>query len=238
MNIDKLDQLRLLKERVISRQDPLHYIGTHSAIQSYDGGKMFSPYESQKEYLNTLIDDRFVICKSGRQTGLTVSTMMYIFWYAMHHENKNIFILTHDFNQARDNLDTIRFAFDNLPAPLRYDIELTENLKDRCGFSNGTRILASSSPYCTRGCSIDLLHVDNFELFKPDVQEEIFICTIPSMSCSKDSKMFVTSSCAGGVGSTFFNKIFKEAQEGTNGWTPIILKRPETEPKIWGRDKP
>jgi len=227
MNIeDKLYKLRLLQEQVVSSQDPVHYLANHARIPSIGLGKHFELYEHQKEYMSALTSDRFVICKGDRQTGLSISTLMYIFWYAMHHENKNIFILSNTSYGAEDSLNKIRFAYENLPVSLRNGIEYAENRKSKCRFANGTRIIATSNPHAMRGATLDLVHVDNFELIKPYTQDELWMSMVPAILSNKESKIIITSSSAG-AGTKLFNRLFREGAVGKNRFTPITLRLPD-----------
>ena len=93
--MNKLTQLRLLKEMVISKQDALHYITTHSSMQHPVHGPIpFQPQESQMDYLNASIAGDSVLLKAACQTGTTVATMMYIVSSAMFNYDVEILLTT------------------------------------------------------------------------------------------------------------------------------------------------
>lgn len=231
--MNKLTQLRLLKEMVLSEQDALHYITTHSSMQHPVHGPIpFQPQESQMEYLNALIAGDKVILKAARQTGTTIATMMYIFYYAMFNSDKTILLTSNTLDQAFDNLQRIRYAFDNLHDVMRGGMEIVYNHKHKIEFSNGTRIIASGAhASCARGMTVNLLHIDNFELISTGMQEDLFQCIWPGIVCNKHSQMIITSTSPG-QGSRMFNDLYYEAEAGKNGFTAIRMDAQYTVPAI------
>lgn len=226
--MNKLTQLRLLKEMVLSKQDALHYITTHSSMQHPVHGPIpFQPQESQMEYLNALIAGDKVILKAARQTGTTIATMMYIFYYAMFNSNKTILLTSHTLDQAFDNLQRIRYAFDNLHDVMRGGMTVN-NHKYRMELSNGTRIIASAAhASCARGMTVNLLHIDNFELISTGMQEDLFTCIWPGVVCNDHSQMIITSTSPG-QGSRMFNDLYYE----DNGFTSITMTDQYTVPAV------
>jgi len=220
--MNKLSQLRLLKEMVISKQDALHYITTHAAMQHPVYGPIpFQPKVFQMEYMDALISGENIILKGERQTDTTLITMMYIFYYAMFNSDKTILLTANKQDLAVDNLNRIRYAFDNLHDTMKGGLKIKYTSKTEIGFNNGTRIQARGiSPSVGRGMTIDLLYIENFELVNPQLQNEFWESCVPTIVTG--GRCIITSTSAG-QGSTLFNRMYDAAIEGISGFTPVRI---------------
>ena len=222
MKTDKLNKLRMLKERVLSTQDPLYFLSNYVTVPSHGEQVPWEMYKDQIKYISTLAEGKDVICKASRRSGATFSSLMYILWYALHHEERNIIIMTNTHEQSCENIRTIRSMFESLPDVAKGDIDeyYGGNQKVTCSFTNGTRIISGTQPFIARGMSVALLYIDNFELFDVDTQEETWCCLYP---CILAGGRIMLSSTSPGPSSKKFGDMFKEAVAGENRFTPIVM---------------
>ena len=64
--------------------DPLYFIKNYIKIITLDEGlQPFTPWDFQEELLNTVHDNRFVICKFPRQTGKSTTVISYLLHYIL-----------------------------------------------------------------------------------------------------------------------------------------------------------
>lgn len=63
--------------------------------------------EQQKDYLNTVHNDKFTILLAPKQSGKDYTTLPYLLWYALFHSNKTIVIVGHSFEEMKILLERI-----------------------------------------------------------------------------------------------------------------------------------
>ena len=86
------------KEEVIEYQkcmkDPSYFARTYVKIISLDEGLVpFNLYDYQEKMFEHFNDNRFSIVLACRQSGKSISSVVYLLWYACFHPEKNIAIL-------------------------------------------------------------------------------------------------------------------------------------------------
>ena len=70
------------------------------------------------DYQETLVSSyskHNTICASSRQSGTSVTTMMYLLWECFFKPERTIMLVSNKIYAARDNLQKIKFAYDALP---------------------------------------------------------------------------------------------------------------------------
>ena len=171
----------------------------------------FKPYSYQKKLFKTFNENRFNIVLACRQSGKSITSVVYILWYAIFNPEKTIAILANKGATAREMLGRITLALENLPFFLQPGCK--ELNKGNITFANNAKIIASAtSGSSIRGLSIDLLFLDEFAFVERDA--EFYTSTYPVISAGDETKVIVTST-ANGVGNMFF-KIYESAQKGIN----------------------
>lgn len=171
----------------------------------------FKPYPYQKKLFKTFNENRFNIVLACRQSGKSITSVVYILWYAIFNPEKTIAILANKGATAREMLGRITLALENLPFFLQPGCR--ELNKGNITFANNAKIIASAtSGSSIRGLSIDLLFLDEFAFVERDA--EFYTSTYPVISAGDETKVIITST-ANGVGNMFY-KIWESSQKGIN----------------------
>ena len=193
-------------------KDPVYFTENFIKIISLDTGLIkFELYEYQKNMFKQFGDNRFNIVLACRQSGKSITSVIYILWYATFNPEKTIAILANKGATAREMLGRITLALENLPFFLQPGCK--ELNKGNITFSNNAKIIAAAtSGSSIRGLSIDLLFLDEFAFVERDA--EFYTSTYPVISAGDETKVIITST-ANGVGNMFF-KIYESSQKGIN----------------------
>ena len=199
-------------------QDPLYFIENYIRIVNIDQGLIpFNLYPFQKEIVQLVEKERFVICKMPRQTGKTTTIAAVLLWYAMFHEDFSIAILAHKSSQSREILGRIQLAYEHLPRWLQLGI--VEWNKGNIELENGSKMLAAStSASAIRGGSFNLIYLDEFAFVPTHIQEEFFASVYPTISSGQTSKVLITSTPNG---LNLFFKLWTDSENGLNNYKRI-----------------
>lgn len=197
--------------------DPVYFAETYGKVISLDKGLVpFKLYPYQKEMFEHFQDNRFSIVLACRQSGKSISSCMYILWYALFHPDQTIAILANKGATAREMLARITLALENTPFFLQPGTKALN--KGSIEFSNNSRIIAAAtSGSSIRGLSVNLLFLDEFAFVENAAQ--FYTSTYPVISSGKTSRVIITST-ANGIGNTF-HKIYEGAVQEVNEFKPF-----------------
>lgn len=176
--------LEMLEEIRRVREDPVYFCRNYVHIKHPTRGQiLFDLYPYQEDIINKYQYNRFNILLSARQTGKTETTAAYILWYAMHHDVKNILIVSNKAKNAMDIIAKIQNAYEELPAWLKPGINPNNWNKHTCEFENKSIIKSeTTSENSGRGQSISLLYCDEFAFVPDHIQEEFWASIFPTLS--------------------------------------------------------
>jgi len=193
-------------------QDPAYFAEKYVKIINLDEGLVnFKLYPYQQNMFKHFNDNRFSIVLACRQSGKSISSVVYLLWYACFHPEKTIAILANKGAVAREMLARITLALENLPMFLQPGCKALN--KGSVEFSNNSRIIANAtSASSIRGMSINLLFLDEFAFVENDAQ--FYTSTYPVITSGKDTQIIICST-ANGVGNVF-HKIWEGAVQKTN----------------------
>ena len=97
-------------------QSPAYFARTYCKIISLDSGLVpFNLYDYQANMFEHFNEHRFSIVLACRQSGKSISSVVYLLWYAIFHSEKTIAILANKGATAREMLARITLALENLP---------------------------------------------------------------------------------------------------------------------------
>ena len=198
-------------------KDPAYFARTYIKVISLDLGLVpFDLYPYQEKMFHHFNDTRFSIVLACRQSGKSISSVVYLLWYACFHPEKNIAILANKGATAREMLARVTLALENLPFFLQPGCKALN--KGSIEFSNNSKIMAAAtSGSSIRGLSINLLFLDEFAFVENDAQ--FYTSTYPVVSSGKDTKVIITST-ANGIGNVY-HKIWEGASQGINEFKPF-----------------
>ena len=201
-----------VQEYIKCMNDPAYFATKYCKIISLDEGLVpFNLYDYQERMFEHFNENRFSIVLACRQSGKSISSVVYLLWFAVFHPEKNIAILANKGATAREMLARITLALENLPFFLQPGCKAVN--KGSIEFSNNSKIIAAAtSGSSIRGLSINLLFLDEFAFVENDAT--FYTSTYPVVSSGKDTKIIITST-ANGIGNVF-HKLWEGAVQGTN----------------------
>ena len=219
-----------IEEYVKCSKDPLYFIENYVKIVTLDDGLVqFKPWDFQQDMINTLHEDRFVICKFPRQTGKSTVVIAYLLHYILFNGDVRVAILANKQATAMELLHRLKVAYEHLPQWLQQGIE--EWNKGTIELENGARILASAtSSSAVRGGSFNMIFLDEFAYIPENVASDFFSSVYPTITSGETTKVLIVSTPKG---LNMFYKLWTGAVEGTNEYTPVEV----TWDKVPGRDE-
>ena len=187
----------------------------------------FKPYRKQKKLLRHIQKNRFSICKSSRQSGKTLISIVYILYELFHCSDTSVVIIGHNYNSSLHILNRLREIF--LRSQIFEDKHLTlvVDRKDRLQFSNGStvEVLASFSysKNAFHGKSYDIFMIDEYDFFSE--QQKYFIQNVifPCVFSRDNTKLIISSSLASAHYDDDFNILYNDAVKRRNQLAPFLF---------------
>jgi hypothetical protein len=147
----------------------------------------------------------------------TTTSAAYMLWYIIFNDDKLVAILANKEKTAREILNRVKVAYQNLPFWLQQGV--VEWNKSSIVLDNNSRIIAeSTSSSAIRGWTINLLYLDEFAFVQNNMAEEFFSSVYPTISSGKTTKLIVVSTPNG---FNHFYRLWDEAKKNLNGLTPF-----------------
>ena len=82
----------------------------------------FNMYKFQKKITYTFHNNRFSICKLPRQSNKSTTIIAYLLHQVVFNDNINVAILANKSSTARDLLNRLQLAYENLPKWLQQGV--------------------------------------------------------------------------------------------------------------------
>ena len=226
--------IQFTEEQVIEflkcKEDPVYFANKYIKIVSLDEGlTQFHPYDFQEKLINNFHNNRFNICKMPRQTGKSTTVVSYLLHYAVFNDSVNIGILANKAATARELLQRLQTAYENLPKWMQQGI-LSWN-KGSMELENGSKILAAStSASAVRGMSFNILFLDEFAFVPNHVADSFFASVYPTITSGKNTKVIIVSTPHG---MNHFYRMWHDAERNKNEYIPTDVHWSE----VPGRDE-
>ena len=200
-------------EFVKCKDDPVYFANNYVKIVTLDHGlQTFKPYHFQEKLINNFHNHRFNICKMPRQTGKSTTVVSFLLHYAVFNDNVNIGILANKAATARELLDRLQTAYENLPKWMQQGI-ISWN-KGSLELENGSKILAAStSASAVRGMSFNILFLDEFAFVPNHIADSFFASLYPTITSGKQTKVIIVSTPHG---MNHFYRMWHDAEKGKN----------------------
>ena len=211
------------------KEDPVYFANNYIKIVSLDEGlTQFHPYHFQEKLINNFHENRFNICKMPRQTGKSTTVVSYLLHYAVFNDSVNIGILANKAATARELLQRLQTAYENLPKWMQQGI-ISWN-KGSMELENGSKILAAStSASAVRGMSFNILFLDEFAFVPNHVADSFFASVYPTITSGKNTKVIIVSTPHG---MNHFYRMWHDAEKSKNEYVPTDVHWSE----VPGRD--
>ena len=216
-------------EFVKCKEDPVYFAKNYVKIVTLDKGlQPFQMYPFQEKLVNNFHNHRFNICKMPRQTGKSTTVVSFLLHYAVFNDNVNIGILANKAATARELLDRLQTAYENLPKWMQQGI-ISWN-KGSLELENGSKILAAStSASAVRGMSFNILFLDEFAFVPNHIADSFFASVYPTITSGKSTKVIIVSTPHG---MNHFYRMWHDAEKGKNEYIPTDVHWSE----VPGRD--
>jgi len=212
------------------KEDPVYFAKNYLKIVSLDHGLVpFNLYPFQERLIENFHKYRFNICKMPRQTGKSSTTVAYLLHYALFNDSVNIAILANKASTARDLLQRLQLAYENLPKWMQQGV-LQWN-RGSLELENGSKIMAAStSASAVRGGSYNIIFLDEFAFIPNHIADDFFASVYPTISSGKTTKVIIVSTPRG---MNHFYRMWHDAERGKNGYVPTDVHWSE----VPGRDE-
>jgi len=200
-------------EFIKCKQDPVYFAKNYVQIVNVDKGLIpFEMYAFQEKLINNFHGNRFNICKMPRQTGKSTTCVSYLLHYAVFNDNVNIGILANKASTARELLERLQTAYENLPKWMQQGI-ISWN-KGSLMLENGSKIIAAStSASAVRGMSFNIIFLDEFAFIPNHIADQFFSSVYPTISSGKSTKVIIVSTPKG---MNHFYRLWHDAERGRN----------------------
>jgi len=202
-----------IEEFIKCKEDPVYFAKNYVKIVTLDHGlQPFEMYDFQQKLVERFHKNRFNICKMPRQTGKSTTCVSYLLHYAVFNDSVNIGILANKAATARELLDRLQTAYENLPRWMQQGI-VSWN-KGSLELENGSKILAAStSASAVRGMSFNILFLDEFAFVPNHIADSFFASVYPTITSGKSTKVIIVSTPHG---MNHFYRMWHDAEKGKN----------------------
>ena len=214
-----------VEEYIKCAKDPIYFVKNYMKIIHVDKGLIpFDLYEYQEKMITKFNEERFVITKMPRQSGKSTAVISFILHYILFNESKNVALLANKAELARELLDRLKKAYENLPLWLQQGI--TTWNKGSIELENGSKILATSTTgSAARGQSFSLVFLDEFAFVQHNIANDFFKSVYPTISSGQETKMIIVSTPKG---MNHFYKMWVEAEEQRSNFKTLSVDWWET----------
>jgi hypothetical protein len=174
--------------------DPVYFAKKYVKIQHPKKGAIpFTLYDYQVEMMEAFQCNRYNIILSARQTGKSITSAIYLLWFAIFHFDKNVLIASNKNKSAMEMIRRIRYAYENLPMWLKPGVLDDGWNKHSISFDNDSKIDSTATAEDSgRSESLSLLFLDEFAHVKPNIQDEFWTSILPTLSTGGDCIMSST----------------------------------------------
>ena len=94
--------------------EPEHFIETYVQIVNVDEGLVpFDMYDFQRDIINKVHNNRFVIAKLPRQSGKSTTIIAYLLHFVLFNPSVNVAILANKLATARELLGRLKLAYEH-----------------------------------------------------------------------------------------------------------------------------
>lgn len=206
-----------LQEYAKCMKDPVYFATNYCKIIHPDRGLVpFDMYPYQEKMYKNFNENRFNIVLACRQSGKSISSVIWLLWSAIFSPECTIGILANKGKTAQEVLGRLTLALENLPFFLQPGCKALN--KTSIEFSNNSRILsASTSSSSIRGYTLNILFLDEFAFVQNAT--EFYTSTYPVVTAGKTTKVIVTST-ANGIGNAY-HRLWQGANENRNMYVPF-----------------
>jgi hypothetical protein len=202
--------------------DPVYFISTYCQVQHPVKGYCQLDLQSrpyQEELVRQVEANQNLIIKHPRQAGITSAMLAYALWMACFQPCKSILLGAVSHNQAMDLRQRLDLMYARLPAWMK---PATRYSNRHClELDNGSVIRYQAiSEHFGRGISFSLCYLDSFAHVKPEIQEYVYDCIVPTVV--QGGKLLIASTPD--ETNTCFHSLWVNACEGVGPFVPFSVQ--------------
>lgn len=234
----KLEQAALVAEAEWRRcrADPLYFVSEYVRIEDRDVPEVAIPFilwPAQTKVLETILDSRLVVVLKARQLGLTWLALAYAVWRMVFQSGYTVVALSkREDPDAKELVRRVEFILRHLPrwlvrhvrdqvkgfvGPL-WDATVLKVTVQHFNSEPSTFTSMSAAPDSGRSFTASLVILDEWA-FQPWARE-IWSAAYPTVNRPTGGQVIGIST---GRRGTLFEDVWKGAESGTNGFTPVFL---------------
>lgn len=210
-------------EYVKCKDDPFYFLQNYYWIKTPGGQeKLFVPRPYQRQMLEEMINNRFVISKWPRQSGKSTIVVAFFLWVVMFHPNRETLILSKTEVDAKGMLARFKFAYEKIPmwmqtGILKWDATLIE-LENKSSIKVGPTTAAAG-----RSGSYNIVFLDEFAFVDGNKAQEFYTSVYPTITAPAEpgdepTKLIIVSTPRG---MNLFYDLWIGATEGKTSFIPI-----------------
>ena len=206
----------LVQEYLKCSQDPIYFVETYMKIINVDQGLIpFILYSYQKEMLMSMVENRYSVFTTARQTGKSTTTCAFILWYIIFNAEKTVALLANKGETAREILGKVQLAYQHLPMWLQQGVAVWN--KGSFELENNSRVIAAAtSSDNIRGYAINVLFIDEAAFIEN--WDTFFTSVYPTITSGKHTKVVLVSTPNG---LNHFYSIWSNAVQKKNEYNAI-----------------
>ncbi len=157
-------KLPLTEEHILEIQkcssDIIYFIENYVKIRSLDEGLVYPDLRDyQKDLINQYYENRFNVVLAGRQSGKSITTILFILWKLCFCPDTIVGICANKFSMAAENLQRLMEMYSDLPIWLKPSVKVfnKESFANEIGCK---AYISATTSDAFRGLSINLIFID------------------------------------------------------------------------------
>ena len=218
-HVDVNEYKKRVTEIIRCKNDPIYFANKYYTIIGDNGKQIIELYPKQEKLIKSFCDNDKTVVLASRQSGKTTGYCIFILWYTLFNQDKNVLICANKEVSSLEFISRIKLAYEFLPLWLKPGVIEDGWNKKSIKFSNGCKITGvATSSDSARGQSCDLLILDEFAFVPSNIADEFWQSVYPVISRRKNSKIIIVSTPNGAQG--LFYEIYERAKLGIDkeGW--------------------
>src|SRR5574343_341490 len=214
------------------KKDILYFANKYIFAKTKIGIEKITMRDYQNRVLKDFQEKNAIIYLASRQSGKSITTAIFLTWYACFHMDKNILLVSKKLTSSKDLLKKLKKIYYHLPffmKPGIIDIQTTSIFDNGCVINIDT-----TTGFSGRGDTIDILYLDEYAFIPNHIADEFYQSIYPTISANYPyCKIIITSTPNPSGGQNHFRELFFGTKEGENDYYPVVVNYWE----VPGRDE-
>jgi hypothetical protein len=201
--------------------DPMYFAYKYAFIRTSNGDMTVEMAgglrDFQSQIISNMHNNKFNILMASRQIGKTVTTAMYIVWFLLFKQDKNVLMVADNFDTTKEIMEKLRIVLDNLPFFMKPGIVKINESSIRLD-NNCRLILRTTTKKSGIGMTINFLYIDEFAHIDGAKLDKFYRTLLPVITEDPEGKVMITSTPNG---RNKFWESWKDAVDGVNTYSPM-----------------